>query len=249
MIEILGEGTKIHKILPPDTTDFNDEAYSAAVLKEIGEDRDIDSIRQGYIDRSTSDIEEATASNLLNGAPADKVIPLYMRSMALVEQYYKDKKAYEIANEAASEKSFEQHLMDNPQALLNYANSGELDMDSIRDSRILNFQYEISKTIDKDDFVFDLVARTGVDFATTIAGKVLKKVPNPIAKGTGYVLDTYGFGNAKDYVMLNGKTISETGMLLRQKYLEILDKDSSDEDLQDTEGYRRRVFCIQTRTN
>lgn len=230
MIEILGEGTKIHKILPPDTTDFNDDAYSAAVLKEIGEDRDIDSIRQDYINRSTSDIEEATASNLLKGAPADKVIPIHMKSIALIEQYYKDKKAYEIANEAASEKSFEQHLMDNPQALLNYANSGEIDVDFLKDSRILNLQYEISKTVDEDDFVFDLVTRTGVDFATGFAGRGLKKIPNPIAKGVGYALDTYGFGNAKDYVLLNGKTISETGMVLRQKYLEILDKDSSDEE-------------------
>jgi hypothetical protein len=230
MKEILGEGHRIQEIQPPETLDFTDEAYSTAVLKEFGENQDVESIRQGSLERDIYDLSEATAMNLKQGASTENTIPIYLRAIAYLEQYNKDKKSYEIANEYASEKSFEQYLDNNPQAILNYANSGEIDFKSIQDSRILNLQYELSKTIDTDAFTFDLITRIGTDYAAGFVGNAMKNSPHPLVKGAGYLLASNGFGQAKDAVLLGGKTIYETGVDLRERYLNIIGADLTDEE-------------------
>ena len=229
MIEILGSKQKINRIVPPGEVDINEEAYADSLLKEIQEDRTVEEIRQNSITAMSSDLEKATATNLMNGADPEKTVPIFVKSMAAIEQFYKDKKSYEIANEAALEKSFEQHLIDNPQALLNYANNGELDLDLAYDSRIFNLQYKLSRQVDTDSFTYDLLTRLGSDIALEAVGRRMKKSKNPYIKAGGYLFASYGAGNAKDIVLLGGKTIAETGEYLREQYQNLLSMPLTDE--------------------
>ena len=229
MIEILGSKQKINRIVPPGEVDINEEAYADSLLKEIQEDRTVEELRQNSINAMSSDLEKATATNLMNGADPEKTVPIFVKSMAAIEQFYKDKKSYEIANEAALEKSFEQHLIDNPQALLNYANNGELDLDLAYDSRIFNLQYKLSRQVDTDSFTYDLLTRLGSDIALEAVGRRMKKSKNPYIKAGGYLFASYGAGNAKDIVLLGGKTIAETGEYLREQYQNLLSMPLTDE--------------------